>query len=109
MDQSTTSLELVKMKTFVINDTSWLYNETDLEGKDGECDPSAISGTLNIDSKQVGKDLLDTITHEWLHALLPMAKEEWVAQEATNFVNLITDKHILTKIGLFNQVRVTDA
>lgn len=97
------------MKTAVINGTTWLYNETALEGKDGECDPSLISGTINIDFAQTGKDLLDTITHEWLHALLPMAKEEWVLEEANNFVNLITDKYILTKIGLFNEVRVLDA
>lgn len=109
MAQFIASQGLGKMRTALIDGKTWLYNETELEGKMGECDYSSIEGSLNIDFTQTGKELLDTVVHEWLHALLPMAKEEWVAEEATNLVNLITDKYILTKIGLFNEVRVTNA
>jgi len=91
-----------------INERTWLYCTTDQLEADqaGECDYSDVAGLLTIDERQTGKELLDTIIHEWLHALLPHAKEEWVTTEANNLTALLTDKHILTRIGLFNKVKV---
>ena len=100
------------MKTVTINNKTWIFNSTDEldDEMEGLCKyiDLPIGGLLNIDTRQTGAELLDTITHEWLHALLPHAKEEWVTEEATAFVNLIKDKELLTRIGLFNKITVSN-
>ena len=100
------------MKTITINGKTWIYSPTEaLDQEDqGECkymDPQ-LGGLLHIDTRQAGPELLDTLVHEWLHALLPHAKEEWVTEEAANLVELIKDKEILTRIGLFNKITVSN-
>ena len=98
------------MNTIKINGKAWIVNlESKLpEDTSGECTQltKEFGGTLDIGKNQVGWELIDTIIHEWLHALLPHAKESWVNKEASSLATLLTTPEVITKIGLFNNIQV---
>ena len=100
------------MKTITINDKLWIYDPTDElnEDEEGRCEyeDRPIGGFLKLDKYQCGPEFLDTIIHEWLHALLPNADEEWVRENATNITSFIKDKKIVSRIGMFNNIIVTE-
>ena len=99
------------MKTVKINGKTWMLNlDRDMSADlFGECVnvSSDFGGSLDINADQAGANLIDTIVHEWLHALLPNAKEEWVEEEASGLTQILTDTEVITRIGLYNHIHVT--
>lgn len=76
------------------------------DDKWGEIEYGEVSGLFRLHPNQRGKTMLNTVHHEWIHLLLPWAKEDWVREEANNLTNLVCIPEVLTQIGLFNNVIV---
>lgn len=66
----------------------------------GVCDHEKLDGVLRIDSTLRGKEYVDTVIHEWLHALCPAHREDWVKDAATQITALIFTAEFLRRAGL---------
>jgi hypothetical protein len=66
---------------------------------EGSADHGTLDGIIRIDPTLRGDRYVDTVIHEWLHALLPHHKEDWVKESATQITQFIFTKEFLRRAG----------
>jgi len=86
----------VGSKRFIV-----LHTNDDLEaGCDGICDDNEIAGAITIRKTLRGREYAETVLHEVLHALLPMASEEFVSESGKQLSQVIYTPEFLRRAGL---------
>ncbi len=66
---------------------------------EGHSAPDPIQGIIRLRPELRGKDYLDTLVHEWLHALLPFASEDWVGASANELSELLYSQEHFQRAG----------
>ena len=68
---------------------------------DGDCEsPHAIGKTIRVDDRLKGRELLETLLHEMLHAADWHKQEEWVERVSADIARVLWRPEIVARFGL---------
>lgn len=88
--------------TVEVGDEGFLLVHTDdgLSSEEfGTCTAESVAGIIRIRSTLRGSEYTDTVIHEWLHALLPMASEDWVRKSAKQLTDMLYRPEVMKRAG----------